>query len=991
MAEEIKLLQAAMDGNPAAFEQIVKKYQSLVCAITFSGTGRVDTSEELAQETFLNAWKNLRQLKELTGFRAWLCTIARNILKNYYRRKKTIPLDPAHLAGISDQTQDPSDNLITQEEHVMLEQALMQIPAEYREPLVMYYRQEKSTKEVAAGLELNESTVRTRLHRARQMLREEIAARLERTLEKTAPDKTFTRAVMAGIGAGLAAGAAGTASAAAATGTAGAGTTASTGIAAVMSTVTAKVMTAAAVAAILVGGVFAYKHLSQPDQPSIQFDETFAAVDERKQIVAPETAVIETPETQEVAVNPIDVPKIQPVVSKLENTDSSEPIAPESVECVHAFMKENDQEAEIWTKGDKKWRVKAGDIEKICDGKRILVLDHRNKQTSYSQEGLKQPEEVLQPLMVAELVSKNFDPAKEEISINMPGGSCIVRINPDIEPEPGEVVFDAVRPETNELLGTVWVDKQTGKLNYLEATESEGGLIGEWHYEPLDDELFSTKVPAGYELEKGRYINGIVTDADSNPVTDATVYVSGRFEGPAREIVTQTNKEGFFEYELKFDRDDWGIEFPVVIRAVSPSYPDRVAWTCILDPDMEVERWPEWMPPIDPEVVVTKLESRKKKAICKSIQALWLQMEPAGSMSGIVTNKQGETIEGAGVTAHMWLRFYVTKQRRGKQIFPRFAISAGTDEHGYYQITGIPSLEGDMFSSDGTSSKSCYVTAAASGYFEKSQYIQNTNKSGNTDVTFTEEKYCDHVLSRNGLTIKGRVIDNYGNPLAHYDGVRCIEKGSSSSFGSARLDAEGRFVIPNAPRADVIVIKKDTLNDSSDWLRDNETKDLEFMPYPEKTLEFNIPADVNVLDVGDLVMDYPDITAEIFVVDFEGNPIGFVQCAFEQMVSKEMLKYRYRKVTDEKEGKCVIENLPRAESGGINRAFRPMSLRPSEKAPKKYRKILEQYPSLTYYHLKYPGDYKHYIFELVLPRDDHRQDYRMRVFSPDGELLLEKD
>ena len=69
----------------------------------------------------------------------------------------------------------------------MLEQALMKIPAEYREPLVMYYRQEKSTREVAVGLELKESTVRTRLHRARKMLREEMAARLERTLERTAP------------------------------------------------------------------------------------------------------------------------------------------------------------------------------------------------------------------------------------------------------------------------------------------------------------------------------------------------------------------------------------------------------------------------------------------------------------------------------------------------------------------------------------------------------------------------------------------------------------------------------------------------------------------------------------------------------------------------------------------------------------------------------------------------------------------------------------
>ena len=106
--------------------------------------------------------------------------------------------------------------------------------------------------------------------------------------------------------------------------------------------------------------------------------------------------------------------------------------------------------------------------------------------------------------------------------------------------------------------------------------------------------------------------------------------------------------------------------------------------------------------------------------------------------------------------------------------------------------------------------------------------------------------------------------------------------------------------------------------------------------------------------------------------------------------SKEVLKGRYWKVTDEREGKCIIEKLPRVGSGG-GRGFRPISLRPYEEAPRKYRKMLERFPKLTYYHLKYPGDYKHYIFRLVLPRNDHRKDYRMRVYSAEGELLLEED
>ena len=987
MTQEMKLLQAAKDGNTAAFEQIVKKYQSLVCAITFSGTGRVDISEELAQETFLSAWKNLRQLTEPSGFRPWLCTIARNMLNSYYRKKKTIPLDPADIADLSDQAPTPSETLIAQEEHIMLEQALMQIPAKYREPLVMYYRQEKSTREVAIGLELKESTVRTRLHRARQMLREEIATRLERTLERTAPDTQFTKAVMVAVG-GAAIGMSASASAASTAANA-AGTGASTGIAAVMTTVTAKIVTVAAVVAVTVGAVFVYKHLNEPSQTPDQSNEIATVVDEQKAVVMPETTEIEASEAQEIVVIPIDIPKTQPVVSQIDNTDSSKPIAPEPIECVHAYLKEKDKEYEVWVKGSKKWRFNFGDIEKICDGKRVLVLDHRNKQASYNQSGLKQPEEILEPLMIAEVVSKNFDPANDETKVNLAGRSCIARINPDIESEPGEVVFDVFESDSNGLLGTAWIDKQTAKINYLEATEDQGGSIGEWHYELIDESIFSTKVPKGYALEQGRYISGIVTDADSNPVTDATIYVTGLFEGPDQEIITQTNKEGFFEYELKFKRDDWGIEFPVVIRAVSPSYPDRVAWTCILDPDIEIEKWPDWMPSIDPEIVVTKLEPRNKKAICKSIQALWLQLEPAGSISGIVTNKRGEPIQDAVVNAGMHIQLQVNKQRSGEVFTNRFMISAETDEAGYYKIIGIPSLQGHASLSN-NESKSCSVRALASGYSPWSQYIQYTNNPGNADVTFSEEKHCDFVLSRNDLTLRGRVIDNYGNPLAHYDSVYYMEKGNRSWYPSSDLDGEGRFVIHSAPRADVILIRKETYSESYGWQHDSETKNLEYMPYPEKEFEFHIPPDVNEFDAGDLVLDYPDITAEIYVVDFEGNPVGFVECWPQNIGNEELLKDRYWKVTDKKEGKCVIKNLPRTDTFDSNKPPKPLVLRSYEKAPRKAKKMLGQFSSPIYYRPKYPGDYNHYIFELVLPRKDYREDRRMRIYSPDGELLLEE-
>jgi DNA-directed RNA polymerase specialized sigma24 family protein len=74
---ETELLKASLRGSTQAFETVVGRYQSLVCTITYSSTGSVEKSEELAQETLLRAWQSLGQLHDLTKSRAWLCSIAR--------------------------------------------------------------------------------------------------------------------------------------------------------------------------------------------------------------------------------------------------------------------------------------------------------------------------------------------------------------------------------------------------------------------------------------------------------------------------------------------------------------------------------------------------------------------------------------------------------------------------------------------------------------------------------------------------------------------------------------------------------------------------------------------------------------------------------------------------------------------------------------------------------------------------------------------------
>ncbi|MCK5000822.1 MAG: sigma-70 family RNA polymerase sigma factor, partial [Anaerohalosphaera sp.] len=202
---EIDLLAMSVEGNCAAFELVVTKYQSLVCAITYNATGNVEKSEELAQETFVKAWKNLTSLNDLAKFKAWLCSIARSTVQAYFRSSKRDPLKNSapidSASNISSDQPGPIDAVISKEQQNLVDSALQQLPDQYRQPLILFYRSEQSTKAVAAALDLSEDTVRQRLHRGRKLLKDELTSVVETTLARTAPKKAFTAAVMASVAA----------------------------------------------------------------------------------------------------------------------------------------------------------------------------------------------------------------------------------------------------------------------------------------------------------------------------------------------------------------------------------------------------------------------------------------------------------------------------------------------------------------------------------------------------------------------------------------------------------------------------------------------------------------------------------------------------------------------------------------------------------------------------------------------------------------------
>lgn len=199
--DDAALVQRSLADGPSAFSEIVARYQALVCSLTYNATGSLSRSEDLAQEVFVTAWKELRQLREPEKLRPWLCGIARRLTANTRRREGREPVCAAE--ELADEHHAPApgpvEEAISREEEAILWRSLERIPESYREPLILFYREGQSVESVAAALELTEDAAKQRLSRGRKLLQEQVALFVEGALRMSTPGRAFTLGVLAAL------------------------------------------------------------------------------------------------------------------------------------------------------------------------------------------------------------------------------------------------------------------------------------------------------------------------------------------------------------------------------------------------------------------------------------------------------------------------------------------------------------------------------------------------------------------------------------------------------------------------------------------------------------------------------------------------------------------------------------------------------------------------------------------------------------------------
>jgi RNA polymerase sigma-70 factor (ECF subfamily) len=172
---------AMANAKEDELELLVREHARLVYRIAYSVLRNPQDAEDATQETFLRVLRHRRKLASVKDPQAWLARIAWRIAIERKKKLPDVPLeDVTEVASeLRSRIASADDVLLATEMSVVLEHLVSMLPTKLRDPLTLSTIQELTPAQVASALGINEAAVRSRIFRARQILREKLAALLE--------------------------------------------------------------------------------------------------------------------------------------------------------------------------------------------------------------------------------------------------------------------------------------------------------------------------------------------------------------------------------------------------------------------------------------------------------------------------------------------------------------------------------------------------------------------------------------------------------------------------------------------------------------------------------------------------------------------------------------------------------------------------------------------------------------------------------------------
>ena len=171
---DAELVERILAGEKGAASRLFRKYLDAVYALVYWRVGgRAEVAEDVAQETFVDAWRNLRRFDRAREFWPWLSGIARRKLARHYRSARPAAAVPE---SVESGAASPVAELVSSELRRSVGCALTSLQLRDQQLLLRKYVEARSLKEIGAELGMTEAAVSSALQRARQALREALRA-----------------------------------------------------------------------------------------------------------------------------------------------------------------------------------------------------------------------------------------------------------------------------------------------------------------------------------------------------------------------------------------------------------------------------------------------------------------------------------------------------------------------------------------------------------------------------------------------------------------------------------------------------------------------------------------------------------------------------------------------------------------------------------------------------------------------------------------------
>lgn len=188
-ASDKELVVYATLGRLEAFDELVRRYRVAVALVAGQVLSSRAAAEDVAQETFLLAFKALPQLREPEKFAGWVCAIARHRARRVAaREERNLPTEPSKmdrllLAHSQELSVSPEARCAQSEQDDCISKAFARLSFDLGLPLRLYYFEQWPVARIAAFLSLPVTTIKWRLHRGRTLLRQALTTREEKENE----------------------------------------------------------------------------------------------------------------------------------------------------------------------------------------------------------------------------------------------------------------------------------------------------------------------------------------------------------------------------------------------------------------------------------------------------------------------------------------------------------------------------------------------------------------------------------------------------------------------------------------------------------------------------------------------------------------------------------------------------------------------------------------------------------------------------------------